>query len=226
MLVFSQENKFVIKEGETLTIPEINIEKYKNNPDFNYQPLDNKKNFIVQAVDWLKRKLEEILYKFFTWILDQKSAKGIVRLILTSLPYIAIAVFVYLLFKFLIGLDLIFLKRKNNYPTNQVFLSDDEHIINEEDIEKLIQQALIKKDYRLAIRYQYLNILKQLKNKELIQWHPDKTNREYVQELKNPMLKPQFKRLTLLYDYIWYGNYNLAKEDFQKINHDFKSFPV
>jgi len=226
MLVYSQEDKYAETGINNIKIPEISIEKYKQNPDFDYQPHVNQENFIKQAVEWIKRELQKILYKFFTWILDQKSAKNIVRYILQSLPYISILIFVYLLFKFLIGIDLIKLNNKSNYKLNKIYLSEDEQIIHEEDIEKLILKAIENKNYRLATRYYYLHLLKQLKDAGLIQWNADKTNKEYLQELKKADLKPLFKNLTFIYDYVWYGNNHPGAEDFEKIKNDFQSFSI
>jgi len=225
-VILAQNTQAGDNEYESIKIPELKLEKYKNNPDFDYEIAVDQANIIVRAIDWIKRQIKKILYQILMWIFGAKEGGKIFQLLLRALPYLAVLLFVYLLFKFLIGMDLIKLDKKSNYKLNKVYLSEDEQIIQEEDIEKLILKAIENKNYRLATRYYYLRLLKKLKEAGLIQWNADKTNREYLQELKNSDLKPLFKNLTFIYDYVWYGNYNPEEEDFQKIKNDFNSFSV
>lgn len=107
-------------------------------------------------------------------------------------------------------------------------LEDPEEItaenIERTDIEYLIESAEQNTDYRLAIRYYYLSILKALSLKKLIKIEDDKTNSEYLNEIFNTPHKDQFQYTSYLYDYIWYGEfpldaekYNTAKLHFQKL---------
>lgn len=96
--------------------------------------------------------------------------------------------------------------------------------IERTDIEYLIESAEQNTDYRLAIRYYYLSILKALSLKKLIKIEDDKTNSEYLSEIFNTPHKDQFQYTSYLYDYIWYGEfpldaekYNTAKLHFQKL---------
>jgi len=105
---------------------------------------------------------------------------------------------------------------KNRKNPNVVSLSEDEHIIKNEDIQQLIKNALIDKNYRLAIRYYYLYILQLLSEKELIDWQQQKTNDDYIEELSKSNLKNDFGKATLLYDYVWYGEFDIDQERYQK----------
>ncbi len=86
---------------------------------------------------------------------------------------------------------------------------------------KLIAQALEQKDYRGAVRYYYLFILKELSERELIDYEFDKTNADYLQELIATQLKQGFQRVTKLYDYIWYGNFSVTESDYRKAESTF-----
>jgi hypothetical protein len=98
--------------------------------------------------------------------------------------------------------------------TNKVhFMTKDEdiHEINfEEKITKLVDQ----KNYKEAIRLSYLRILKQLTDKELIVWKVDKTNLDYVDEIEDNEMKVAFEKTSVLFEYIWYGEFELVESIF------------
>ena len=97
-------------------------------------------------------------------------------------------------------------------------LEDPEDItaenIERTDINYLIESAENKGDYRLAIRFYYLSILKALSIKNLIKIEDDKTNSEYLSEIFNTPYKDQFQYTSYLYDYIWYGEFPLNAEKY------------
>lgn len=92
----------------------------------------------------------------------------------------------------------------------------DEEDIHQMDFRVLTEQTKQTGDYRLAVRYYYLWLLKKLSNKELIDWHWDKTNRDYLYEIKNDMLRKDFEYLSYVYDYSWYGDFPLDSAAFAK----------
>jgi len=75
---------------------------------------------------------------------------------------------------------------------------------------------LANDDYRLAIRYHYLYILQRLELKQYINWEIQKTNHDYEREITNENLRNGFKNLTYLYDFVWYGHFNVDKISFNK----------
>jgi hypothetical protein len=200
-----------------VTISEKSIQKYKDDSAFNYEPIQQNDNFISRLIEKIINGFSYILEKLFSWLFGVKTGGKIVRFLIKALPYIAIIIFVYLIFKFLLGIDLIRLKQQNQRYTTQVYLSEDEKIIKEEDLDQLIRKAKNNKDYRLAVRYQYLKILKWLIDNELIAWHPDKTNRDYVREIKEKKLQSGFNNLTFIYDYVWYGNFFPNDNEYKEI---------
>ena len=93
------------------------------------------------------------------------------------------------------------------------------------DFDALLAQALKSKDYRLAVRYHFLKLLKRLSQQEIIEWHFEKTNSEYQREITEPRLKSGFGELAYLYDYVWYGEqpmnealFSRAEGRFEKMN--------
>jgi hypothetical protein len=98
------------------------------------------------------------------------------------------------------------------------------------DYERMIAEALEKKDYRLGVRLWFLRTLKLLSDKELLSWKIDKTNSDYFYELSGSSLQDDFGKVSFVYDYIWYGEfpvddnlYRDAEAKFRKFHQDISS---
>ena len=96
--------------------------------------------------------------------------------------------------------------------------------IHEIDFSEQIAIALQNKNYRLVVRLLYLQTLKQLSDKNLIDWQPEKTNQTYVSELKQQPYHQQFVSLTNQFEYIWYGEFYIDENTFQPIYQSFQEF--
>ena len=90
------------------------------------------------------------------------------------------------------------------------------------DFEKLIQETLGKGDNRLVIRYYYLWILKRLAEKNIIDWHTEKTNSDYLYEIQSTDLRNDFQYLSYLYNYIWYGEFEMNEDIFSNAKKSFE----
>lgn len=94
------------------------------------------------------------------------------------------------------------------------------------DFRKSIQQALEKENYRLSIRFYYLWVIQQLSDNGSIAFSKDKTNQAYIRELtKNTRISPEittnFKTCTRIYEYVWFGNFDVNKSRFEEIEPQF-----
>lgn len=166
--------------------------------------------------------MQSILRKFFNWLgdifsfdidwIDYKTMEYIVYGLLGIIV-------LYLLIKFLL-----------QNPIRSVFKTEDKAIdgfsyieenIKQVDFDKLITKSLKENNYRLATRYLYLKSLKSLANKKTIEWHFDKTNSDYLNEIKDSKLKASFKRVSYIYDYVWYGEFPIDEANFNKNKDDF-----
>ncbi|MDT0557240.1 DUF4129 domain-containing protein [Ichthyenterobacterium sp. W332] len=98
-----------------------------------------------------------------------------------------------------------------------------EENLKEINFENLIKDAINNKDYRLATRYLYLSSLKHLTNNNIIDWHYDKTNSDYITEIKDNSIKTLFKRISYIYDYVWYGEFPIDEAGFNTNSSDFKN---
>ena len=96
--------------------------------------------------------------------------------------------------------------------------------INAIDFDNLITEAISKSDYRIAVRLYYLKTLKLLSDRKLIDWKINKTNLNYVKELKEKELKKPFEKLTYLFEWIWYGEMPVTESVFKDTKNNFMHF--
>jgi hypothetical protein len=85
-----------------------------------------------------------------------------------------------------------------------------------------LKDAIANRDYRLAIRYYYLRLLKDLDKQGIIKYEYQKTNAEYLAEIKEKDLQQSVKRIIRLYNFIWYGNFPVNGEDFNTVRESFR----
>ncbi|GAB2768189.1 hypothetical protein GCM10027175_01250 [Hymenobacter latericoloratus] len=98
-----------------------------------------------------------------------------------------------------------------NYDTE----TEDLHAL---DLETQLTEAEQQRNYRLAVRLGYLSVLRQLSDKGLIRWQPDKTNHDYLYELPTGPLPEAFRELTRQFEYVWYGEQDdLTAEDYERV---------
>jgi hypothetical protein len=108
--------------------------------------------------------------------------------------------------------------------TKKIIHHDDiERNLQHVDFEKLITSTLKSGNQRLAIRYYYLWLLKKMSEKNIIDWNPEKTNSDYLYEIKNESLKNDFSYVSYLYNYIWYGEFEVTETRFESIKKTFET---
>lgn len=114
---------------------------------------------------------------------------------------------------------------KQNKQIDTDVIPDLEEIdIRETDLGSLLQQCIDQQDYRSGIRLLYLQVLKQLSAAEWIDWKPHKTNQIYETEMANRAQSGEFTKLTMGYEYIWYGNVPIELDLFTSLQRRFKTF--
>ena len=90
--------------------------------------------------------------------------------------------------------------------------------------QKEIDKASEQGNYRLAVRLMFLRLLKELSEKNIIQYKQGLTNAEYLGQLSRTTYYPAFFRLTRNYEYSWYGLFDVSAEAYSIISKDFNSF--
>jgi len=129
---------------------------------------------------------------------------------------IAIGFLVFIALK-LAGVDVIKVIAGKSAKTTIPYTEGTDNI-HEIDFDIAIDEAIAAKNYKLAVRLLYLKSLKYLSNAQLIDWHIEKTNADYVHELVNATQYKSFNQLTYQFEYIWYGDFPIDAQRFQQIN--------
>ena len=151
------------------------------------------------------------------WLIDLLSSK------ITMYVFwgIAICFVAFILYNLLLTQGLF----KKRYARTKIdTIPNKEEILTEADYDKLIAAAAVNKDYRLGVRYLYLQCLQLLITKGLVTPAADKTNYQYVHELYGKSYKNDFAALTLNYEYIWYGEFAIDETAYIRISKHFKQF--
>ena len=90
--------------------------------------------------------------------------------------------------------------------------------------QKEIGNAIANGNYRLATRLMFLRLLKQLAEKNIIQYKQERTNLDYLLQLGSSKYYTDFFRLTRNYEYVWYGKFDPSPESFGIIRNQFENF--
>lgn len=94
----------------------------------------------------------------------------------------------------------------------------------ETDFEAFIRQAIEQGDYTLALRLYFLWTLQRLTYQKAIVWKKDKTNRDYLTELRTTPLFEPFRTLTRAYEQVWYGRRSLTETEYRQLSNGFETF--
>lgn len=197
-------------ETDTLSfraVPDSVVDRYKKNKDFAYandpaywteEPVKREKNFLDYIMEGVSRPWFRILL------------------------YVLLgSVLLFALYKIIVENKLyLFYSSPKKAREAQTGGEDLEEL----DLEAAIQQAIAAGDFRSAVRYMHLKALKTLDEKGLIRIHAQATDQQYIDELQNHALQPDFRFLTRAYEHVWYGDFNLTTEQFHSLQKHFEHF--
>ncbi|HMR82802.1 MAG TPA: hypothetical protein PKE30_06710 [Niabella sp.] len=137
--------------------------------------------------------------------------------------YIAIVVFVIILAWYVIENDL-FLFRKKAVSGITATAADREEDPLSVPFPEAIKEAVQSKNYRLAVRLHYLQLLKTLSEKGIISYQPDKTNFDYLLQVRSTTYYYDFFSATRNYEYSWYGLFPIDEAQYLQIENTFSNF--
>lgn len=183
------------------------LKKKYNSDEFVYEVRSKKKNAWDRFLEWL----DELLG-------GNKGNSSSGKALDTLLKFLAGGIILFVIF--------LIVKAIMNKEGKWIFgKSSDKNILRYDelekdlqsiDFEKLIRDTKISGEKRLMIRYYYLWLLKKMSAQGYIEWDPEKTNSDYLNNLKQADLKADFEYLSYLYNYIWYGEFDIDEQALQK----------
>ncbi|MCE2734459.1 MAG: DUF4129 domain-containing protein [Chryseotalea sp.] len=110
-------------------------------------------------------------------------------------------------------------KRTDLFDTLSKAIDD----INQVDLELWLKQALEQGNLKAAIRVYFLLTLRNLQQAGLVKYQKDKTNRDYLFEMANKPHAEQFRKVTQTYEWVWYGDQEINKQQFDVFETTFVS---
>ncbi|HOZ95473.1 MAG TPA: hypothetical protein PKY86_06420 [Niabella sp.] len=136
------------------------------------------------------------------------------------LQIMAIIVFILILFWYLKNNSLLLFKKKPIGLSGNDPAPDNVDIFST-NFEQAILEAMTHQHFRQAIRLHYFQALKILKEKGLIQYMPEKTNFDYLTQVRSATFYPEFFTATRHYEYSWYGLFDIDASKYARIKNDF-----
>ena len=191
-------------------------QKYAGDDELNFSRGNGGKSFLRKIKEWLNNMLRNLLgldksydiNKITEYVLD-----AIYALIFLAVTYIVV--------RLVMNHKGRWFFEKNNKSV-EINLDNVELHIHEADFDSLLREAESKGDTRQSIRLQYLWLLKIFTDKNIIEWNPDKTNADYLREIKDENLQTGFRYLSYLYNYIWYGEFSINDEEYENARKAFQ----
>ncbi|HEX8018263.1 MAG TPA: DUF4129 domain-containing protein [Flavobacterium sp.] len=193
-----------------------NFKKKYSDSDFVYERKAPEKNWWDHFKEWLA----SLFRRMFTFK-DPQASLNFVAVLLKVIAVLIIIFVIYLIVKALINREGQWVFGKDA-KQKTIHYSDIEKNIHLLDFEKLIKESILAGEKRIAIRYYYLWLLKIMARNRYIEWDIEKTNSDYLYELKKPAHKEEFTYLSYLYNYIWYGEFEIDEAAFIKAENQFK----
>ena len=92
------------------------------------------------------------------------------------------------------------------------------------DLDALLAKAEKKGDWRGALRYQYLKVLRRLMDDGRIDFQPKNTDRDYIRQLKDPTDRAAFGELSFIFKWAWYGDAPVDEARYRSLAPAFTQF--
>jgi len=212
---FTEEDIFV----DAQTIEEKHFDKdFKKkytDSEFVYEHKAPEKNWWDHFKHWLARLFANLFH-----FESAKASLNFVVILFRIIAILVIVIVIYFIAKNLSNQEGRWIFGKSDKKT--LFYTDAEKNIHLLDFEKLIQESIANGEKRVAIRYYYLWLLKVMAQHNYIEWDIEKTNSDYLYELQQPAQKEEFTYLSYLYNYIWYGEFEIDDLRFSNTENRFK----
>jgi len=185
------------------------FEKYKSDPEFNYDGGPK------EADDWIT--------KIKNWINQQLATIWSSKTYSTILDYFYYGLMIAALILIIRGLikadrrGLLFGKT----ISNEIKMIESEEDISQLNFDELVAAAIESRQYKLAVRYLFLKSLKLLSEKGIVELRNNKTNHQYLTEIKNNKISLAFQIATSRFEWVWYGDFPVDERFLKTSRNDF-----
>ena len=196
-----------------ITISEDTIRQWKNKKEYGY--IKNLDSLLKLPPD---KESSSENFRFPTVsLLDRIFSGALFKLILVMLAAFFVLSVLYGFFK-----NKGIFKRQFTKGIGEEELPAEEDKLDQ-DFDELVHQNHKLGDYRMALRYQFLKTLQLLRDHNHVEYGADKTNSQYMRELPAHW-QNEFAKLILSYEYVWYGNFIINKQQYEPLQAGYISF--
>lgn len=215
MMLLLLMTSFSLSAQDEQTLPSVRkvsekvVDSLKQDADFAYA---NDDSYLKQST--VEEKPRSSFWDGFNSFFKGDTVRTITYILL-------IAFFLFVIYRIIIVNNLFLFTSSKKIRTDD---GEEEEDILDENLDDKINKAIRDKDYRSAIRFQYLKGLRLLSDRGWIRYHAQSTNHDYVYQVSQHPVAGDFRFLTQVYDYVWYGEFALNDEQFTKLQTDFKRF--
>lgn len=194
------------------SVPDSITDKLKRRKDFEYA---NDPQY------WVEEEVE----------IDERREPGLLERIARALGKPAVSNFIIvllvlgalvLLVRFIISNQLYNFKKKNTQLP--VSAGDADAELMTSDLDDRIREALARGDARSAVRFHFIKTLQLLDKKGWISYHPQSTNYNYHNQVNRYAKGQEFGFLLHAYEYVWFGDFKMTKEQSDFVFHRFVHF--
>jgi hypothetical protein len=192
---------------------------FREVPDSVANRLKKQKDFAYanDAAYWTREPETEPKKDFWDYFYSFFSQMG-VRMIMYGL---LIAFFLFIIYRVIVVNNLYMFYRSKK-ASNTV--DEGEGNIEDDNLDEKINKAIDQHEHRMAVRFMYLKALRLLNDRQWIRFHAQATNYEYVNQMSGHKMSEEFRFLTRIYDYVWYGEFTLTNEQFELVHKNFLHF--
>lgn len=168
---------------------------------------------VKEIIENIKEAIRQLFDK--ANIMDFNSSGGINPVSSMVLKLLGISIIIVVLFL------LVFIFSKNFKSAKKIrFMEDQELMLALKDAQLVEERAAAfaaSGDYRQGIRHLYIALLLKLNEKDYIRIQKSKTNKQYMNELRNAYFKYYETVIEFTHDFnrFWYGNRLAGKENYE-----------
>jgi hypothetical protein len=186
------------------------IAEYLKDPDLDYdRTLEHDNLWWERFMRWLGRKLEKLF--------GTKGGRAVFNNIHWFILGLAVLFVAWYFRKHLFG-GVFGIDAKKARQVTEI-----EENIEELDLDKLLGDAEKSTNWRLALRYQWLKVLRKLVDEGRIKWQPRFTDADYLAQLKEPTLRVTFSELSFLFKWVWYGDGPMDAQRYHRMKPAFEA---
>ncbi|MCT3674133.1 DUF4129 domain-containing protein [Elizabethkingia anophelis] len=182
-------------------------EKYQGS-DFDYSVNKPKESLWQKFKKWLGELLND-------WFQSNslRGANDLFYVLLRIIAIVLIGFVLYVIIRFVLSRNgnWVFSKKSKKLNPEDRTITEN---IHELDLPSLIKNYEDKKEYRSAVRYQFLYLLKLMTDKNMLEWDPEKTNRDYIRILSGNALQSDFQKLSFVFENVWYGERTIGENEY------------